>query len=67
LKEVDLGGGESVYCINQVQIKKAFEMANHDPESGPRIQDMIDSIESNLSKNEQAALSFVLIERLLKS
>ena len=66
LKEVDLTGGESVYCINQVQLKKAFELAEQDPESGPRIQSALEELQTELTRNELAALSFLLIDRLLK-
>ena len=64
---VDLTGGESVYCINQVQLERAFQMADADPDSGPRIRAALEGLEQDLSRNERAALAFVLIDRLLKS
>ncbi len=64
---VDLTGGESVYCINQVQLERAFQLADADPESGPRIRAALERLEQDLSRNERAALAFVLIDRLLKS
>lgn len=67
VKPIDLLGGESVYCINEDQLKKSFELAEHDPESSPKIQAAIADLESTLSRNERAALAFVLIDRLLKS
>lgn len=67
LNEIELGGGESVYCINETQVKKAAEMAAHNTESGPRIERALNEITSTLDKNEQTALAFVLIERLLKT
>ena len=63
----DLTGGESVYCINQVQLERAFELADADPDSGPRIRVALEGLEQDLSRNERAALAFVLIDRLLKS
>lgn len=67
VKPVELLGGESVYCINESQLKGAFRLANEDPESGPRIQSEIAALEEKLSRNERAALAFVLIDRLLRS
>lgn len=67
VKPIELLGGESVYCINQSQLKCAFRLAYEDPESAPRIQAEIAALESKLSRNERAALAFVLIDRLLKS
>lgn len=67
VKPIELLGGESVYCINQSQLKSAFRLAYEDPESAPRIQAEIAALESKLSRNERAALAFVLIDRLLKS
>ncbi len=61
---VSLLGGESVYCINQGQLKDAMRLANEDETSAPRIQAVLADVESKLSRNERAALSFVIIERL---
>ncbi len=66
-KPIDILGGESVYCINQQQLRKSFELAERDPVSGPKIRAAIEQLESSLGRNELAALSFVLIDRLLKS
>lgn len=57
-------GGESVYCINEGQLRDALRLANEDPESSPRIQAAMDTLEKTLSRNERAALSFLIIERL---
>jgi hypothetical protein len=65
--DLDFSGGESVYCINQSQIRKAFELANENPESAPRIHAEIERLQASLSRNEVAALAFVLIDNLLKS
>ncbi|MCZ7591591.1 MAG: hypothetical protein M5U15_05315 [Kiritimatiellae bacterium] len=67
VKPIELLGGESVYCINQSQLKSAFRLANEDAESGPRIRSEIAALEEKLSRNERAALAFVLIDRLLKT
>ena len=64
-QEFDLDGGDSVYCINEVQLRKAFEMIEEGSDSSERIQQMLEKIDSSLSRNERAALSFVLIHRLL--
>ncbi len=67
IRPIELLGGESVYCINHSQLKSAFKLAEEDPDSGPRIQAEIAALEQKLSRNERAALAFVLIDRLLKT
>lgn len=67
IKPIELLGGESVYCINESQLKNAFRLASDDPQSAPRIQAEIKALEEKLSRNERAALAFVLIDRLLKT
>lgn len=67
VKPVDLTGGESVYCVNQQQLERAFELADTDPHSGPKIRETLACLERDLSRNECAALAFVLIDRLLKT
>lgn len=67
VRPIELLGGESVYCINESQLKGAFRLANEDPVTAPKIQAEIKSIEDRLSRNERAALAFVLIDRLLKT
>ena len=64
---IPLTGGESVYCINENQLKEAFHLANEDPTSSPKIQAEVAKLESTMSRNERAALAFVLIDRLLKT
>ena len=66
-RSVDVTGGESVYCINQAQLEAAFRLARDNPQAAPRIERLLTAIESDLSRNEQAALAFVLIDRLLNS
>lgn len=67
IKPIEILGGESVYCINESQLKKSFELAYEDPATSPKIQAAIDQIEEGLNRNERAALAFVLIDRLLKN
>jgi len=67
LKEIDLTGGESVYCINQVQLKKAFDLVKSNPDSADKINALLDTIEREFSRNERAALSFILVDRLLRT
>lgn len=67
VQPADLTGGESVYCINQAQLARAFELADGDGGAGPRIRAALAELEQGLSRNERAALAFVLIDRLLKT
>lgn len=67
IKPIELLGGESVYCINQSQLANARKLAYDDPAASPRIQEEIKALEQKFSRNERAALAFVLIDRLLKS
>jgi len=67
VKPIELLGGESVYCINQSQLANARKVAFDDPATAPRIQETITALEATFSRNERAALAFVLIDRLLKT
>ena len=60
-------GGPSAYCISQGQLASASKLANEHPKSSPLIQGEISRIEENLSRNERAALAFMIIERLRES
>lgn len=60
-------GGKSVYCINESQLKEAFHLAEEDPEASPRIKARLEELEAGMSRNERAALAFVIIDRLLKT
>lgn len=57
-------GGESVYCINEAQLKEAVRLTQEDPEAAPKLQTLIQQIESECTRNERAALAFTLIQRL---
>lgn len=62
--EKSLMNGPSAYCISTGQLNSAFKLANEDPQSSPKILAAIDRLEAAFSRNERAALAFVLIERL---
>lgn len=57
-------GGESVYCINQAQLQEAVRLYESDPQSSVHLRAFVEKAQSELSRNEQAALAFVLIEQL---
>jgi hypothetical protein len=67
IDSLELTGGESVYCINEGQLKKALKLVNEDPESSQKLKDYLDQIEGQLNRNERAALAFVIINRLLEN
>jgi len=64
---IPLLGGKSVHCINEQQMAEALRMADEEPGSSEKIQKVLDEVESRLSRNERAALAFVLIQRLKKT
>ena len=59
-----LTGGESVYCINQAQMRRTREMVHSDSESAERLKNMLEVLENRLDRNELAALAFTIIENL---
>lgn len=67
VQPIPLTGGESVYCINEQQLAEALRLANDDPVAAKKIQAEVQQLEQSFSRNERAALAFVLIDRLLKS
>ena len=67
VKPIDVTGGESVYCFNAAQLKGAFDLAGSEGASGEKIREAIDRLESDYTRNERAAVAFVVIDRLLKS
>lgn len=67
MEPIPLLGGKSVYCINQSQLAEAFHLAEENPQTAPRIQSEIERLEDGMTRNERAALAFVLIDRLLKT
>ena len=64
---ISILGGESVYCINEGQVKDAKKLAYENEESSPKIQALLKQLEAEMSRNERAALAFTLIERLRES
>ncbi len=63
-KPIDITGGESVYCFNEGQLKNAYKLVMEDSESSARLRPLLEELAENYSRNEQAALAFVLIDRL---
>jgi hypothetical protein len=66
-QEIELSGGESVYCINEGQLKKAYDMAMNDPENAKKLRSILNLLEGKFSRNERAALAFILIDRMLRN
>ena len=64
ISPISILGGESVYCINEAQMRDAQRLANEDIESSKKIQFQLKEIETTLSRNERAALAFTIIENL---
>ena len=64
LSPISILGGDSVYCINEAQMEHAKELAEKDPESSKKIKNIIDTFESDFSRNERAALAFTIIDNL---
>ncbi len=61
---IPLLGGKSVHCINEQQMAEAWRLFEDDPVSSPVIKAHLKKIESDLSRNERAALAFILIQNL---
>lgn len=64
VQPTSLLGGESVYCINEAQLKEAVRLTEEDTEAAPRLQKLIETIETECTRNERAALAFTIIQRL---
>ena len=64
INPISILGGDSVYCINEAQMRDARRLAEEDPESSKKIRDIIEKLESDFSRNERAALAFTVIENL---
>ena len=63
----DITGGKSVYCFNQKQLDGAFRLFEEASETGDTLRKEVERLEQSLSRNERAALAFVLIDRLSKT
>ncbi|MBN1608081.1 MAG: hypothetical protein JW940_15715 [Polyangiaceae bacterium] len=57
--------GESVYCLNQTQLREARRLVFSEPASCRRLGPELARLEETFDRNERAALAFVLIDRLL--
>jgi hypothetical protein len=59
--------GKSAFCVSDWQMKEARSLIEGDDEGGRRILAAVLRAEAELTRNEQAALAFLLIDRLLDS
>ena len=64
IRPISILGGDSVYCINEAQMLAARKLANEDPEASKKIQSELEKLDTDLSRNERAALAFTIIENL---
>ena len=64
ISPISILGGDSVYCINEAQMEQAKKLAEDDPESSKKIKAALDSLASDFTRNERAALVFTIIENL---
>ena len=60
-------GGKSVHCINEQQMAEAWRLTEQEPGSSAKIQAALEKLEQDLTRNERAALAFVIISRLKAS
>jgi len=67
MRPIDLTGGKSVYCFNQQQLDGAFALFAEDSPSGEHIRAEVARLEATRTRNEQAAIAFVLIDHLNKT
>jgi len=63
-RQIDLTGGESVYCINTFQMEKAAELYAGADEASLRVREAIERLEADLDRNERAAIAMLLLKRL---
>jgi hypothetical protein len=59
--------GKSAFCISDWQLKEAHSLVEGDDEGGRRTLAAVLRAEAQLTRNERAALAFLLIDRLLDS
>jgi len=59
--------GKSAFCISDWQLKEAQSLVESDDESGRTVLAAVLRAEAELTRNERAALAFLLIGRLLDS
>lgn len=63
-ENIPLMGGKSVHCINEQQMAEAWRLTEQEPGSSEKIQAALEKLEQDLTRNERAALAFVIISRL---
>ena len=63
--------GNPVACtpssLPSIVDKRAFELGEADTESGRKNRTALETLERDLTRNERAALAFIVIDRLTKS
>lgn len=64
LPPIELSGGKSVYCFNQLQLERATALSQEDSPTGERIRAAIARLEAECTRNEQATIAFILIQHL---
>ncbi len=64
---IDLTGGPSVYCFNQQQLDRASALSAEDSPAGERIRRELARLQSDCTRNERAAVAFLLIRHLNES
>ena len=67
MEPIPLLEGKSVYCINESQLKAAFHLLEKKSQSATLISQKLKEAETVMSRNERAALAFILIDRLLNN
>ena len=60
---VSILGGKSIYCINEMQLNDARKVFDE----SPKVRGILADHEQSLTRNERAALAFVMIDRLLST
>jgi hypothetical protein len=63
-RQIDLTGGESVYCINTFQMEKAQELFAGGSEESVSVRSTVERLEADLGRNERAAVAMLLLKRL---
>lgn len=56
---------KSAFCISDWQIEEAQSLVERDDEAGRKVRAEVHRAEAELTRNERAALAFLLITRLL--
>jgi len=67
IKPIDLTGGKSVFCFNESQFAQAQGMFDAEDESGEKIRAEFKKLEAEFTRNQRAALAFMIIDQLNKT